>query len=246
MWILCLAEESLETSSLIFSEKQWKKYLWMTSAAVVIGALRVKTALCCYPSEQATSVQCLPNIVQMSMMFGQLWADLVTSSIHWDSSAMFKRVVKPSPEYIHVIPPWSSWSLQEMSHKILLKYITFYQNFEISRKWMENILIYSIHFSKTSRKWKKNLPDASLKFITCMRICENNYNLHHGDILRNILQPPEKWKKEDLPAFTPMRTSMRTNTVRSLVSFILKQTKVNEHKRCMHDACFMALALIVS
>ena len=25
MWILCLAEDSLETSSLIFSEKQWKK-----------------------------------------------------------------------------------------------------------------------------------------------------------------------------------------------------------------------------
>ena len=49
-----------------------------------------------------------------------------------------------------------------------LKYITFYQNFEISRKWMKNILIYSIHFLKTSRKWKKNLPDASLKFITCM------------------------------------------------------------------------------
>ena len=41
MWILCLAEDSLETSSLIFSEKQWKKYLWLSSAAVVIGALRV-------------------------------------------------------------------------------------------------------------------------------------------------------------------------------------------------------------
>ena len=41
MWILCLAEDSLETSSLIFSEKQWKKYLWMSSAAVMIGALRV-------------------------------------------------------------------------------------------------------------------------------------------------------------------------------------------------------------
>ena len=41
MWILCLAEDSLETSSLMFSEKQRKKYLWMSSAAVVIGALRV-------------------------------------------------------------------------------------------------------------------------------------------------------------------------------------------------------------
>ena len=41
MWIFCLAEDSLETSSLIFSEKTMKKYLWMLSAAVVIGALRV-------------------------------------------------------------------------------------------------------------------------------------------------------------------------------------------------------------
>ena len=37
------AEDSLETSSLIFSEKKtMKKYVWMSSAAVVIGALRVK------------------------------------------------------------------------------------------------------------------------------------------------------------------------------------------------------------
>ena len=41
MWFLSLAEDSPETSSLIFSEKQWKKYLWMLSAAVVIGTLRV-------------------------------------------------------------------------------------------------------------------------------------------------------------------------------------------------------------
>ena len=44
MWILCLAEDSHEISSLIFSEEQWKKYLWMSSAAVVIGALRVSNA----------------------------------------------------------------------------------------------------------------------------------------------------------------------------------------------------------
>ena len=34
---------------------------------------------------------------------------------------------------------------------------------------MKNILIYFIHFSKTSRKRKKNLPDASLKFIAYMK-----------------------------------------------------------------------------
>ena len=43
MWILCLAEDSLETSSLIFSEKQWKNIVWMLSAAVVIGALKVNS-----------------------------------------------------------------------------------------------------------------------------------------------------------------------------------------------------------
>ena len=36
-----LAEDSLETSSLIFSEKQWKNIYEMSSAVVVIGALRV-------------------------------------------------------------------------------------------------------------------------------------------------------------------------------------------------------------
>ena len=41
MWILCLAEDSLETPSLI-SLKNSEIYLWMSSAAVVIGTLRVK------------------------------------------------------------------------------------------------------------------------------------------------------------------------------------------------------------
>ena len=45
MWILCLVEDSLEMSSLIFSEKQWKKYLWMSSAAAVIGTLKVNVKL---------------------------------------------------------------------------------------------------------------------------------------------------------------------------------------------------------
>ena len=42
MWILCLAENSHEIQSLTFSEKQWKKYSTLLSAAVSIGALRVK------------------------------------------------------------------------------------------------------------------------------------------------------------------------------------------------------------
>ena len=41
MWILWLAEDSLETSSLIFPEKQWKNIFMMQSAAVVTGPLRV-------------------------------------------------------------------------------------------------------------------------------------------------------------------------------------------------------------
>ena len=48
MWILCLAENSHEISSLFSlkkKKKKWKKYLWMSYAAVVIGALRVKFAI---------------------------------------------------------------------------------------------------------------------------------------------------------------------------------------------------------
>ena len=40
---------------------------------------------------------------------------------------------------------------------------------------MKNILIYSIHFVKNLQEMKENLPDASLKFITCMiKICKND------------------------------------------------------------------------
>ena len=43
MGILCLAEDSHEISSLIFSEKKKKKkYARLLPAAVVIGALKVK------------------------------------------------------------------------------------------------------------------------------------------------------------------------------------------------------------
>ena len=41
MWILCLAEDSLETSSLILSEKQWKN-IYECHLLLLIGALRVK------------------------------------------------------------------------------------------------------------------------------------------------------------------------------------------------------------
>ena len=41
LWILCLAEDSLETLSLFFLWQTMKKYLWISSAAVAIGALRV-------------------------------------------------------------------------------------------------------------------------------------------------------------------------------------------------------------
>ena len=41
MWILCLAEDSHEISSLIFSEKQWNEF-WILLTAVVIGAFMAK------------------------------------------------------------------------------------------------------------------------------------------------------------------------------------------------------------
>ena len=49
MWILCLAEDSFETLSLIFSEKLWK-----SSAAVVTGALRVKVNRYSYRGSNST------------------------------------------------------------------------------------------------------------------------------------------------------------------------------------------------
>ena len=69
--------------------------------------------------------------------------------------------------FIHVNPPWSSGRLPEMSPKILIKHTTF-RKFEISLIWIKIFSIYSIHFWKTSLKWKENLPDALLKLITCM------------------------------------------------------------------------------
>ena len=44
---------------------------------------------------------------------------------------------------IHVNPPWSSGRLPEMNPKISSK-----------------TYLYSIHFWKTSLKWKENLPDG--------------------------------------------------------------------------------------
>ena len=57
MWLLCLAEDSLETSSLIFSEKQWKN-IYECRLLQLIGILKVK--INSYMSafdQQMTSVQ---------------------------------------------------------------------------------------------------------------------------------------------------------------------------------------------
>ena len=80
--------------------------------------------------------------------------------------------------------------------KFFLKILLFYQNFKISLKWMKNILIYSIHFSKTSRKCNKILPDASSKFITCMMV-------------RVHFQGKQLWQFRFWPPF-----SMRANSKR--------------------------------
>ena len=45
-----------------------------------------------------------------------------------------------------------------MSHKILLKYITFYQNFEISLKWMKNILIIFYKVFKNLQELREKPP----------------------------------------------------------------------------------------
>ena len=48
MWILCLAEDSHEMYYFLW--KTFKKYLWMSSAAVVIGVLRVNRLVDFFPS----------------------------------------------------------------------------------------------------------------------------------------------------------------------------------------------------
>ena len=45
MWIVCLADESHEMSRLIFYEKYKKKYFKVSSAAIVIGAFKVKDVI---------------------------------------------------------------------------------------------------------------------------------------------------------------------------------------------------------
>ena len=72
------------------------------------------------------------------------------------------------PTSIHVIPPWSSWRLQEMSHKILLKYITFYQNSEISGGIEWRIFLYILYiFQKPPGNERKTslMPVWSLSHV---------------------------------------------------------------------------------
>ena len=74
MWILCPAEDSLEISSLIFSEKQWKNIFECRLLQVVIGTLRVKVKMfgnkhCCYkegPLYYANSVTLTPTVWDLS------------------------------------------------------------------------------------------------------------------------------------------------------------------------------------
>ena len=71
--------------------------------------------------------------------------------------------------YMWTLPDHQGGSLK-WPLKFLLKHTTFYQNLEISLIWIKNFPMCSIHFWKTSLKWKQNLPDALLKLITCMRV----------------------------------------------------------------------------
>ena len=98
------------------------------------------------------------------------------------------------PINIHVIPPWSSGSSLKWAIKFLLNHTTFYQNFEISLIWMKNFLIYSIHFSLTSLKWKENLPDAPLKHITCMYLSSYTAIRPHGHSRQMRCQTEIGWK----------------------------------------------------
>ena len=66
------------------------------------------------PSEYATSVQRLPNVVQTSWTFGQWWVDVVqTSRVYWGISVFHER---HKWENINVL-----W-LQTINKEIIVKY----------------------------------------------------------------------------------------------------------------------------
>ena len=68
---------------------------------------------------------------------------------------------------IHVIPPWSSWILQEMSHKILLKYIAFYQNFEGNLPEMNEEYSFIFYtFFKNLQEMKEKPPWCLFEIFT--------------------------------------------------------------------------------
>ena len=73
IWILCLAEDSHEISSFIFSlKKKGKKYSWMSSAGVMIGALRVNRSSYStpYPPKQAGAKVLIPRILAFTKIKG--------------------------------------------------------------------------------------------------------------------------------------------------------------------------------
>ena len=89
-----------------------------------------------------------------------------------------------------MISPSSSGSSLKWAVKFLLKHTTFYQNFEVYLIWMKNFLIYSVHFSKTSLKWKESLLVAHLKLTRCMlnKIC---FYFSNGSVVRKGYGVPD-------------------------------------------------------
>ena len=111
MWILCLAEDSLETSSLV-SEKQWK-ILTNVVCSVVIGALRVKILWCLLYSER------------QSRTFGRKFEFLSYFSKHFSMRLCLEGSQKPQrSSYVFI---WK-WAVSVMWNRVLRGMDTFRRN----------------------------------------------------------------------------------------------------------------------
>ena len=99
MWILYLAEHSHEISSLIFSEKQWKKNSIMSTAAVVTCALRVKWY---WSSDYVTVTQynmiVMFRFCDLSTIFHMVWIATVFHVV-WINA----QILRPCHKLFHVV-----------------------------------------------------------------------------------------------------------------------------------------------
>ena len=100
--------------------------------------------------------------------------------------------------YMWTLPHHQGGSLK-WALKFLLKHTTCYQNFKISLIWIKNFPIYSIHFWKTSLKWKERkislMPFCNLSHV-CPKTEQYGFTIEQsvqkdGDKMANSVDPDQ-------------------------------------------------------